>query len=145
MKSNVNHRAWEEFNTRTQMMKGLFNYERAYREYTRSCLQDFVDDNIQYAEIRPNFMATNQVWRDDGSSQMDNIEIMEMIIEEYKTFKQANPDFGGLKVIYCCPRSYSRELVKAALDECLDFSMNWPEWIAGKLHSICVASLDKID
>ena len=27
-------------------MKGLFNYETAYRVYTRLCLDDFVKDNI---------------------------------------------------------------------------------------------------
>lgn len=43
------------------MMKGLFNYEHAYRRYTQKLLAEFVKENIQYAEIRPNFMMTNQV------------------------------------------------------------------------------------
>lgn len=42
------------------MMKGLFNYEHAYRRYTQLLLAEFVKENIQYAEIRPNFMNTNQ-------------------------------------------------------------------------------------
>lgn len=128
--------AWEEFNGRTQMMKGLFNYERAYREYTRRCLEDFVADNIQYAEIRPNFMDTNQVWTDDGTSKIDNVGIMEMIIEEVERFqkdKKAKDDtyFAGLKIIYCCPRSYPNEKVANGLAECLRFKQRWPEWIAG--------------
>ena len=41
------------------MMKGLFNYETAYRRYTRLFLEDLMRDNIQYAEIRPNFMTSN--------------------------------------------------------------------------------------
>ncbi|KAH8743538.1 hypothetical protein F5883DRAFT_722614 [Diaporthe sp. PMI_573] len=48
--------AWEEFNARTQMMKGLFNYETAYH--------------------------TNQVWTDDRKGKIDNIGIMEIIIQE---------------------------------------------------------------
>lgn len=32
--------AWEKFNGRTRMMKGLFNYETAYRTYTRKLLED---------------------------------------------------------------------------------------------------------
>src|SRR5690349_11593616 len=63
------HRAWEKFNGRTKMMKGLFNYEKAYRTYTRALLKDFARDNIQYAEIRPNFMTENQLWSDDGVEQ----------------------------------------------------------------------------
>ncbi|ROV91406.1 hypothetical protein VPNG_09987 [Cytospora leucostoma] len=124
--------AWEEFNSRTQMMKGLFNYEKAYRTYTRRCLEDFVRDNIQYAEIRPNFMDTNQVWTDDGARKIDNVGIMEMIIDEYDRFQAETKDyFGGLKIIYCCPRSWPNEKVAGGLRECLEFKKKWPRWIAG--------------
>lgn len=132
--------AWEEFNTRTQMMKGLFNYETAYRTYTRKCLEDFVADNIQYAEIRPNFMDTNQVWTDDGTKKIDNVGIMEMIIQEYERFQaefgtKTGGYFGGLKIIYCCPRSWPNEKVAGGLKECLIFKQRWPQWIAGELFS----------
>ncbi|KXH65785.1 adenosine/AMP deaminase [Colletotrichum salicis] len=124
--------AWEKFNGRTRMMKGLFNYEKAYREYTRGILEDFVRDNIQYAEIRPNFMKTNQLWSNEGTRQIGNEGIMEIIIDEYKKFQKETKDyFGGLKVIYCTPRSFPKETVAFALDECLRFKQKWPEWIAG--------------
>ncbi|KAM0276495.1 hypothetical protein ACHAQH_006684 [Verticillium albo-atrum] len=124
--------AWSKFNGRTRMMKGLFNYETAYRRYTTLLLEDFVRDNIQYAEIRPNFMTTNQVWLDDGSRQVENKEIMKMIIEEYENFQKQNHGyFGGMKIIYCTPRSFTNEQVKFALNECFDFKGRWPEWIAG--------------
>lgn len=131
--------AWEEFNTRTQMMKGLFNYETAYRTYTRKCLEDFMADNIQYAEIRPNFMDTNQVWTDDGTKQINNEGIIGMIIEEYENFQATAEEkgrdrFGGLKIIYCCPRSWPNQKVAGGLKECLVFKKKWPEWIAGKLE-----------
>lgn len=127
--------AWDRFNTRTQMMKGLFNYETAYREYTRQCLQEFVDDNIQYAEIRPNFMTTNQVWLDDGSKRIDNAGILKIIIDECGKFKpEKNEYFAGIKVIYCTPRSFSRSDVSRSLDECLKFKKNekYGRWIAGE-------------
>lgn len=124
--------AWDKFNARTQMMKGLFNYEQAYRRYTRLCLQEFVDDKIQYAEIRPNFMETNQLWANDGTRQINNAGIVELIIEEYDRFQSDNRGvFGGLKIIYCTPRSSSREAVRYSLDECLAFKKRWPQWIAG--------------
>ncbi|KUI53084.1 Adenosine deaminase CECR1-A [Cytospora mali] len=124
--------AWEMFNARTQMMKGLFNYETAYRTYTRKCLEDFVADNIQYAEIRPNFMDTNQVWTDDGTKKINNVGIVEMIMDEYKKFQaQTGSYFGGMKIIYCCPRSWPNEKVAGGLRECLEFKKRWPEWIAG--------------
>ncbi|KAL2259094.1 hypothetical protein VTK26DRAFT_7355 [Humicola hyalothermophila] len=127
--------AWEKFNARTQMMKGLFNYETAYRRYTRECLEEFAADNIQYAEIRPNFMSSNQVWRDDGSSKIDNVGIMNLIIDEYEAFQKDHKRriVKGLKVIYCTPRSFSEEQVAIALKQCLEFKMNerFSSYIAG--------------
>ncbi|KAH8745809.1 hypothetical protein F5883DRAFT_702165 [Diaporthe sp. PMI_573] len=143
------HGAWEKFNGRTRMMKGLFNYESAYRRYTRLILEDFVEDNIQYAEIRPNFMQKNQLWTDDGMSMIDNLGIMKIIIDEYNRFQQEYGGyFGGLKVIYCTPRSFSNELVAAALQQCIEFKETWPQWIAGKslsplpLCAYCSAGFD---
>lgn len=43
------------------MMKGLFLAEHAYREYLKALFDSFDKDNIQYAELRPNFMAANSV------------------------------------------------------------------------------------
>ncbi|XXG95465.1 jun-like transcription factor [Hypoxylon texense] len=86
-------RAWEKFNGRTRMMKGLFNYEKAFRAYTRKCLEEFVRDNVQYAEIRPNFMKSNQVLQDSGSGSFNNFGLMELIIEEYESFMK---DIGDM-------------------------------------------------
>ncbi|KAF4450695.1 hypothetical protein F53441_6236 [Fusarium austroafricanum] len=127
--------AWEKFNGRTRMMKGLFNYATAYKRYTRLCLEDFMKDNISYAEIRPNFMTSNQLWSDDGTQLIDNKGIMELIIEEVMKFqadmKKQGKFFGGLKVIYCTPRSFAPAQIEAALTECLKFKKMWPQWIAG--------------
>ncbi|OIW25037.1 Metallo-dependent hydrolase [Coniochaeta ligniaria NRRL 30616] len=130
--------AWDQFNARTQMMKGLFNYETAFREYTRRCLQEFVDDNIQYAEIRPNFMKDNNLWKDDGSETISNSGIMDIIIQECNQFQEkikkgTNPYFAGIKVIYCTPRSFRPKQVQESLEECLKFKKDerYSKWIAG--------------
>ncbi|RYP60386.1 hypothetical protein DL771_010529 [Monosporascus sp. 5C6A] len=124
--------AWRMFNIRTRMIKGLFNYETAFKHYTRLFLEKLQGQGFQYAEIRPNFMNTNQLWSDDGNRQFTNQEMMEIIIHEYGEFqRRSNQALGGLKVIYCTPRSFSKENVKASLKECLDFKLRWPKWIAG--------------
>ncbi|KAI1278278.1 hypothetical protein F5Y07DRAFT_361264 [Xylaria sp. FL0933] len=147
VKRNCARRAWTAFNGRTKMMKGLFNYETAFRRYTRQCLEEFVRDNVQYAEIRPNFMQTNQILHDTAKTKIDNFGTMRCIIEEYEKFMkhigdmsedgkiidnlQHRPTFSGMKVIYCTPRSFSREAVKKALDECIEMKKKWPDYIAG--------------
>lgn len=129
------------------MMKGLFNYETAFRRYTRKCLEEFVKDNVQYAEIRPNFMQTNQILDDSAETKIDNFGTMKCIIEEYEKFMKHVGDmdedgkiiddsnhrhtFSGLKVIYCTPRSFKREAVKKALEECIEMKKKWPNYIAG--------------
>lgn len=118
------------------MIKGLFNYVTAYRSYTRQCLEDFIRDNIQYAEIRPTLMKSNYISSDDGAEAIDNEGIVNIIIEEVEAFQRAQDRekkfFGCLKVIYCTPRSFSPEKVKEGLDECIKFKKMWPRWIAGK-------------
>ena len=125
--------AWARFNARTRMMKGLFNYQTAYTKYTRLFLQSLLDDNIQYAEIRPNFMQSNQIWQDDGKEQLDNRETVNIIIRECEAFQEVNPgrSFDGVKIIYCTPRSFAPATVRARLAECIAFKQEWPEYIAG--------------
>jgi len=127
-------------------MKGLFNYESAFRRYTRECLEEFVKDNVQYAEIRPNFMPNNQIYDDEGKTQIDNFGTMRCIIEEYEKFMedigdmeegkikddpQHRPTFGGMKVIYCTPRSFSKTQVRDALNQCIEMKQEWPDYVAG--------------
>jgi adenosine deaminase CECR1 len=116
------------------MMKGLFNYKTAFTKYTRLCLEDFVQENIQYAEIRPNFMQTNQIWEDDGEKQIDNAGTMDIIAEQCDKFLETHSSkFIGVKVIYGTPRVFTRDQIMKALDECLEFKKNpkYSHYIAG--------------
>jgi adenosine deaminase CECR1 len=115
------------------MMKGLFNYKTAYVQYIREFLAECARENIQYAEIRPNFMQTNQVWEDDGSKQLNNEDVLKLIISGYEdSLSTPRKTLMGLKVIYCTPRSFDKPLVAAALKECLAFKKKYPAYIAGK-------------
>ena len=118
------------------MMKGLFAYESAFRNYTRACILDFVEDNIQYAEIRPNFMSTNSVKTDDGTGSFGNADIMRIIKEELDSamaeVQSRKEYFGGMKVIYCTPRSFQREQIEVALNECIDLKHKYSELLCGE-------------
>jgi adenosine deaminase CECR1 len=122
------------------MMKGLFNYKSAYEEYTKRLLDDFVNDNIQWAEIRPNFMKNNQVLKDNGEGyEFDNKGIMDLIISVFERFREEQKDkdgnkLVGLKVIYCTPRSFPPDQVAGCLQECLEMKRHkkYGPYIAGK-------------
>ena len=118
------------------MMKGLFAYESAFRNYTRECIKDFVRDNIQYAEIRPNFMSTNSLKTDDGKGSIGNEGIMRIIDDELRAtmelLHKRGEYFGGMKVIYCTPRSFQKEQIQRALDECIDLKKKYMGLLCGK-------------
>lgn len=134
LRSTYEYRVWDSFSIKTRMMKGLFGYESAYRHYTQQVIQDFVDDNIQYAEVRPNFPA-NVLTRDDGLSNINNEDLCQLILDETDkkilTLRERNIFFGGMKVIYCCPRSFDKDVVKEALEECIILKQKFPKLICG--------------
>lgn len=117
-------------------MKGLFAYESAYKNYTRACIRDFVEDNIQYAEIRPNFMATNTLKSDDGKYNIDNDGIMTIIRDELaRTMDELAVEekyFGGMKVIYCTPRSFNNKAVENSLEDCIFLKKKYGDLMCGK-------------
>jgi adenosine deaminase CECR1 len=117
------------------MMKGLFNYETAFKAYTEACIEDFINDNIQYAEVRPNF-PSNNLTKDDGVTIISNSDVLQIIANALEKQKQTGRYFGGMKVIYCCPRSFSREQVEASLNECLELKRKFPGLICGMLSVI---------
>lgn len=130
-------------------MKGLFAYESAFRNYTRACIKDFVKDNIQYAEIRPNFMSTNSLKTDDGTGSIGNEGIMKIIHDELQStmeeLRRKREYFGGMKVIYCTPRSFQKKQVSAALDECIDLKLKYKDLLCGKTFSSLVRAIILID
>lgn len=126
------------------MLKGLFNYEKAYRRYAQLFLEDLVRDNIDYAEIRPNFMKSNQLFTDDGMGRIDNRGMIDIIVEEVTKFKKTmaanGHQFGGIKIIYTTPRSVPLEDIEASLQECLKLKQEFPQWIAGTEAPSCCES-----
>jgi adenosine deaminase CECR1 len=112
------------------MLKGLFGHESAFRAYTDACIQDFIRDNIQYAEIRPNF-PSNSLVKADGTGFIDNTGLLQIIADAVSAQQKSSVDFTGLKVIYCCPRSFSKERVAASLVECIELKKKFPNLICG--------------
>lgn len=119
------------------MLKGLFGYESAFRAYTAACIEDFISDNIQYAEIRPNF-PSNRLAKDDASGAIDNTGLLQIIADEIenklRTLPKSKRYFGGLKVIYCCPRSFSNSMVGQSLVECIELKKKFPALVCGKFE-----------
>jgi adenosine deaminase CECR1 len=82
-------------------------------------------------------MATNNLKTDDGCNSINNEGIMNIISEEVEAtilrLKKEGIYFGGLKVIYCTPRSFSRDDIRTALNECIDLKLKFPDLLCGGL------------
>jgi adenosine deaminase CECR1 len=88
-------------------------------------------------------MATNSLKTDDGRSSIGNEGIMKIINEElHRTMDQLreeNEYFGGMKVIYCTPRSFSKTQVKDALSECVELKLKYKDLLCGKFTGTIAA------
>jgi len=81
-------------------------------------------------------MANNSLKTDDGTGSIGNEGILKIINEELQTtmneLSKQGEFFGGLKVIYCTPRSFKREQIAASLDECIGLKKKYMNLICGK-------------
>ena len=132
----TNDRVWDLFNRSTQMMKGLFNYESAFRNYVGQAIQSSLDDNVMYAEVRPNFFD-KYIVSDDGERQLDHTVWMQIIQEQIDVKIRElerlgmSDFFHGIKVIYCAPRSIQKKDMIWCLRDCIALKQAFPDLICG--------------
>ena len=101
-------------------------------------MDSMIQDGIIYAELRP-MLLDKSITTDDGRqrlSQMDQILIIKDEIEKKKkqleyTGKLRRFPFG-FKIIYCTPRSVTKEMMRKELQDCIKLKIACPELICGK-------------
>jgi len=85
-------------------------------------------------------MLANSLKTDDGIASIGNEGIMKIIDEELRKtmsrIREKNEYFGGMKVIYCTPRSFRKEQVKDALDECIELKLKYKDLLCGRIPMI---------
>jgi adenosine deaminase CECR1 len=128
------------------MMKGLFNYESAFRNYVGQAIQSFMADNVMYAEVRPNFFDKFIV-SDDGETRLDHTVWMQIIQEQIDAKIQelersgARDFFHGIKVIYCAPRSIQKTDMIWCLKDCIALKQAYPDLICGSYTRLVISFL----
>lgn len=126
--------AWACFNQGTRALKGLTNYESAYRCYIGDAIDSMIADKIMYAELR-DMLFKKTITSDDGLIQLDQFQQMRMVCEEIskKQDQLSNPEAFqfGLKIVYSAPRSIPRNLMQQELQNCLDLKLAFPDLICG--------------
>ncbi|KAJ9653295.1 hypothetical protein H2201_009156 [Coniosporium apollinis] len=128
---------WARFNQGTRAVKGLVSYEDAYRRYIGDAIDSMVDERVMYAELRPMLMDKS-IPSTDGERKLDLQDQMRMILEEVAKKQQQlehrnerNKFPFGLKIIYCTPRSISKEKMQSEMRDCIELKLQYPDLICG--------------
>ena len=97
-----------------------------------------IQDRIMYAELRP-MLLDRSISTDDGCrkmSQRDQILIIKSELEKKKNQLYSEGRLNefpfGFKLIYCTPRSVSKECMRQELQACLNLKVSFPEIICGR-------------
>ena len=97
-----------------------------------------VRDGIIYAELRP-MLLDRSISTDDGChkmSQRDQVLILKSELEKKKKQLESKGKLNefpfGFKLIYCTPRSISKDYMRQELQDCIKLKMDFPELICGK-------------
>ncbi|KAI9708192.1 MAG: hypothetical protein M1820_004146 [Bogoriella megaspora] len=128
---------WARFNQGTRCFKGLLGYESVFRWYIGEAINDMINDNIMYAELRP-MLLDKSIPSDDGLSQLSHSDQMNIVVEEVAKKKEQLRKKNklekfpfGLKIIYCTPRSISKERMVSEMLDCIKLKQAFPDLICG--------------
>ncbi|KAJ0117902.1 hypothetical protein J7T55_014352 [Diaporthe amygdali] len=124
---------WREFMRGVMIQRSMLCYETAYKGQFRRILWRFAEDGISYAEIR---LAMNQAFtiqNDDGTRNFGHGEMIQMLAdvlkEEVPKIQAAGHTFYGVKLIYACLRSATKEAMRWCMDTCIEMKQQFPDLI----------------
>jgi adenosine deaminase CECR1 len=122
---------WQQFIRSVTVIRSMLGYETAYREQFRRVLWKFAQ-----AEIRVALNYGFAIKSDDGTRQLKQKEALEIfqsvLKEEVPKIHAAGHIFYGVKVIYACMRSSSREAMLWCMDNCIEMKQQFPDLICGE-------------
>ncbi len=146
--ANRSGRIWRSFIRAVTIIRGLLCYERAYRDQFRRIIWQFAQDGIIYAEIRVALNYCFAIMTDDAKRRYTRREILQLfadvLAEELPKMKNEGFTFYGIKIIYACMRSSSREAMKWCMDNCIEMKQIFPDLICGKLITNLLGVMDSI-
>lgn len=129
---------WARFNQATRCFKGLLNYEDVYKWYIGEAIDRMIEEHVMYAELRP-MLLDKSIPSTDGVGAVDNASQMRLIVEgvrakqkELEKHDKLNKFPFGLKIIYCTPRSISKEMMQKEMKDCIELKVQFPDLICGK-------------
>ena len=96
-----------------------------------------IEEKVMYAELRP-MLLDKSIPTNDGKGNISLSQQMEMVTEAVdKKMTQLDSEGKlhlfpfGLKIIYCTPRSISKEKMRTEMIDCIKLKAKFPKLICG--------------
>mgnify|MGYP005983757957 FL=1 len=118
---------WSTFQGIFGFVSPLFDYRQFLHDYLYQVLQEFNDDNVKYLEIRGGFGETF----DSNNTIYGPLDTAQLYIDTQQEFRQQNPDFAGIRIIYSKSRRVSTDTMDTYISNYFDLRAAQPDLIAG--------------
>ncbi|KAK3611888.1 hypothetical protein CHS0354_021323 [Potamilus streckersoni] len=118
---------WKKFEEVLIRANGLINYAPVFAAYYYEALKEFMEDNVQYLEVRA---LLPEVYDLDGKTYMP-VQVMEIYRNTTVKFVQDNPSFTGAKVIKSNIRFKTPAIIKSDIIASAEMMSQFPDHFAG--------------
>ncbi|KAL6116719.1 ada2 [Pungitius sinensis] len=118
---------WEKFEKVFIAAAGLITHAPVLRDYFYRGLEELLQDNVMYLELRSGLSKTYEL---DGTVH-DTAWTLRTFQEVTRKFVADHPDFLGARVIFSVHRALSVSEVKAAVKEAIQLQADFPDVVAG--------------
>ncbi|CAH2052299.1 unnamed protein product, partial [Iphiclides podalirius] len=125
--SNDINSIWTRFEKVTSTIADLIAYRPVREKFFYRALNEFYNDNIQYIEIRSGLHSLYEL----NGTVHDRLFMPRLYSRVTERFKQAYPDFVGVKLIVTRHRLKSDEQLWRAVDMARQIKREMPEFYAG--------------
>ncbi|KAL3842327.1 hypothetical protein ACJMK2_020355 [Sinanodonta woodiana] len=118
---------WRKFEEVLMRANGLINYAPVFAAYYYQALKEFMEDNVQYIEVRA---LLPEVYDLDGKIYTP-VQVMEIYRNTTVKFVQDNPTFTGAKVIKTNLRFKTPSIIKSDIIASAEMMSQFPDHFAG--------------
>lgn len=121
------HSVWSQFGSVMQLMLGMLVYDRAWKRYIQLAVDELVDDNISYLEIRTVLPQLRNL-RGELFPVNYTIQMYRDVFQSYQNMGRL--PFGG-KIIFAPTRKISYVQLSQHIDLAIDLHRQFPHLMAG--------------
>lgn len=118
---------WRRFKKIFTTMYDMICYRPVFELYITQLLQELMDDNVIYTELRGTFMPVYEL----NGTVYDNKEFFKIFIDTVNKFKYKNPQFIGVRYIHSIYRGVTPEDLQTGLRDLVELLKEYPDFIAG--------------